>query len=75
MFDVGVGPDLIHLETTISPFTPFWKYHPPLPTFRLDVSDANGRFKVFGMSCTRRQNGMSMGINFLPKPFTKSKAR
>ena len=47
MFDVGVGPSLIQLETTISPFTPFWKYHTPLPTFRLDVVDANGLIQGF----------------------------
>ena len=42
MFDVVLGPDLIHLETTIALFTPFWEYRPPLPTWRLNIIDADG---------------------------------
>ena len=38
----GVGPDLIHLETTLGRYRPFWFYHPPLPVRRLDVADENG---------------------------------
>ena len=42
LVDTGVGPDLIHLVTTLARFTPFWEYHPPLPTWRLDVVDEQG---------------------------------
>ena len=50
MLDAGVGPDLIHLETAISLFTPFWLYRPPRSrrinwAFWMRMV----RFKVFGM--------------------------
>ena len=40
--DVGIGPDLIHPETTLASFRPFWSYRPPWPAQRIDVVDANG---------------------------------
>ena len=40
--DCGVGPDLIHLETTLSIFRPYWFYHPPWQVAVFHVVDSNG---------------------------------
>ena len=45
--DASIGPDLIHLETTLARFTPFWEYHPPQPTWILDILDEHGAIHDF----------------------------
>ena len=40
--EIGVGPDLIHLETTIVPYFPVEYYHPPWPTVWVHVVDELG---------------------------------
>ena len=42
MRECGVGPDLIHLVTTLSLYRPYWELHPPWPTLRLWIVDAEG---------------------------------
>ena len=40
--DFVVGPDLIHLETTMMLYRPFWFYRHPLPLLRLYAVGENG---------------------------------
>ena len=40
--ECGIGPDLIHLVTTLAVYRPYWELHPPWPTLRLWIADANG---------------------------------